>query len=561
MNVKEQLQARLQLKEGAEVEYKSAKGGFPQSFWSSFSAFANTDGGILVLGVKEKNGDFVPDGLTEEQVANYRKKFWDDAHNKACVSIPLLVESDVEEIKTDGGSFLLVFHVPRAPYNLRPVYLTLNPFGNTYRRRHEGDYVCMDDDVRQMISDANSLRSSVDSRILRGYTIEDIDMPSLHHYRRLYNFHHENHPWNEDDDMVFMEHIGAYRKDRATSTEGFTVAGMLMFGKTNSITDPECCPYFFPDYRERLSTVPQIRWSNRVYPDGTWEANIFQFYTRVLPMLQHALPVPFRLDENQMRIDTTTAHTALREAFANSIIHCAYTVMGNITVDRFFDKIVLSNPGTMLVSKEEYEEGGHSVCRNPLIQKMFVFIGVGEKGGSGADVITKGWLDNGWKHLPKLREVTHPDRVELTLFIPTVTDDKILDNVEKPTIIEKPTIKSLGNEKTDDKILDNVEKPTIIEKPTIKSLGNEKTDDKLLDNVEKPTITASGNEKTDDKISKRTLSVVFDYILGHPNCKTADIATAINLQLTQTKWYLYRLLDEDKIIAHGANRNRTYSVK
>lgn len=534
MNVRELLQARLQLKGGAEVEYKSAKGGFPQSFWSSFSAFANTDGGILVLGVKEKNGDFVPDGLTEEQVTNYRKKFWDDAHNKACVSIPLLVESDVEEIKTDGGSFLLVFHVPRAPYNLRPVYLTLNPFGNTYRRRHEGDYVCMDDDVRQMISDANSLRSSVDSRILRGYTIEDIDMPSLHQYRRLYNFHHENHPWNEDDDMVFMEHIGAYRKDRATSTEGFTVAGMLMFGKTDSITDPECCPYFFPDYRERLSTVPQIRWSNRVYPDGTWEANIFQFYTRVLPMLQHALPVPFRLDENQMRIDTTTVHTALREAFANSIIHCAYTVMGNITVDRFFDKIVLSNPGTMLVSKEEYEEGGHSVCRNPLIQKMFVFIGVGEKGGSGADVITKGWLDNGWKHLPKLREVTHPDRVELTLFIPTVTDDKILDNVEKPTIIEKPTIKSLGNEKTDDK---------------------------LLDNVEKTTITASGNEKNDDKISKRTLSVVFDYILGHPNCKTADIAAAINLQLTQTKWYLYRLLDEDKIIAHGANRNRTYSVK
>lgn len=534
MNVKEQLQTRLQLKEGAEVEYKSAKGGFPQSFWSSFSAFANTDGGILVLGVKEKNGDFVPDGLTEEQVTNYRKKFWDDAHNKACISIPLLVESDVEDIKTDGGSFLLVFHVPRAPYNLRPVYLTLNPFGNTYRRRHEGDYVCMDDDVKQMISDANSLRSSVDSRILRGYTIEDIDMASLRQYRRLYNFHHENHPWNEEDDMAFMEHIGAYRKDRATSTEGFTVAGMLMFGKTNSITDPECCPYFFPDYRERLSIVPQIRWSNRVYPDGTWEANIFQFYTRVLPMLQHALPVPFRLDKNQMRIDTTTAHTALREAFANSIIHCAYTVMGNITVDRFFDKIVLSNPGTMLVSKEEYEEGGHSVCRNPLIQKMFVFIGVGEKGGSGADVIAKGWLDNGWKQLPKLREVTHPDRVEMTLFIPSVTDDKLPDSGEKPTTTEKPMINSLNKVKTDDK---------------------------LPDNGEKPTITSSDIEKNDGKIGERTLRVVFDYILEHPNCKTADIAAAINLQLTQTKWYLYRLLDEDKIIAHGANRNRTYSVK
>lgn len=39
----------------------------------------------------------------------------------------------------------------------------------------------------------------------------------------------------------------------------------------------------------------------------------------------------------------------------------------------------------MLVSKEEFEEGGHSACRNPLLQKMFVFIGVGEKGGSGVD--------------------------------------------------------------------------------------------------------------------------------------------------------------------------------
>ena len=448
MDVKEQILSKLRLKEGAEVEYKSARGGFPQSFWSTFSSFANTDGGTIVLGVKEKNGNFVPDGLTDEQATSYRKKFWDDAHNKACVSIPLLVESDVEEIVTDGGSYLLVFHVPRAPYNLRPVYLTLNPFGNTYRRRHEGDYVCREEEITQMISDANSLRSSVDARILRGYSIDDIDLTSLHQYRRLYNFHHENHPWSEEDDMAFMEHIGAYRKDRATSTEGFTVAGMLMFGKTNSITDPECCPYFFPDYRERLSLVPQIRWSNRVYPDGTWEANVFQFFTRVLPMLQHALPVPFRLDENQMRIDTTTAHTALREAFANCVIHCAYTVMGNITVDRYFDKIILSNPGTMLVSKEEFEEGNHSVCRNPLLQKMFVFIGVGEKGGSGADVIAKGWLDNGWKQLPTIREVNHPDRVEMTLWLP-ITDDKL------PINGEKVAINSESGDKTDDKVPTN----------------------------------------------------------------------------------------------------------
>ena len=327
MNIAEQINLKLQLKENSEVEYKSAAGGFPKAeFWRSFSAMANTNGGTIVLGVKEKNHKFIPDALSEEQIAKYRKEFWDDAHNKSCVSVPLLVESDIEEIETEGGCHLLAFHVPRAQYTLRPVHLTLTPFGHTFKRRDEGDYLCTDDEIKQMYSDANNMRASADSRILRGYSMNDIDLTTLHQYRRAYNNKHENHPWTEVDDIHFLENIGAYRKDRASSVEGFTVAGMLMFGKTNSITDPECCQEFFPDYREHLSDVPQERWSNRIYPDGTWEVNLYQFFTRVLPLLQLALPVPFSLDENQMRNNTTTAHTALREAFANSLIHAAYTV-------------------------------------------------------------------------------------------------------------------------------------------------------------------------------------------------------------------------------------------
>ena len=415
MNISDKIRLKLQLKENSEVEYKSAAGGFPKvEFWRSFSALANTNGGTIVLGVKEKNHKFTPDGLSEELIAKYRKQFWDDAHNKSCVNIPLLVESDIEEIKTDGGQYLLVFRIPRAQYDLRPIHLTLTPFGHTYKRRDEGDYLCSDDEIKQMYSDANNMRASADSRILRGYSMDDIDIPTLHQYRRAYDIKHENHPWTELDDKKFLEIIGAYRKDRATSTEGFTVAGMLMFGKTNSITDPECCQEFFPDYREHLSDDLQVRWTNRIYPDGTWEANLYQFFTRVLPLLQHALPVPFSLDNNQMRNNTTTAHVALREAFANSLIHAAYTVRGNIVIDRYFDRIVLSNPGTMLISMEEYYEGGHSVCRNPVIQKMFVFLGIGEKGGTGADVIAKGWKDNGWS-IPTVEEKSNPDRIETCL--------------------------------------------------------------------------------------------------------------------------------------------------
>ena len=61
--------------EGAELEYKSAKGGFPESFWDTFSAFANTHGGIIVFGIKEKDGRLIPDGLDNGQIAKYKKNF------------------------------------------------------------------------------------------------------------------------------------------------------------------------------------------------------------------------------------------------------------------------------------------------------------------------------------------------------------------------------------------------------------------------------------------------------------------------------------------------------
>ena len=75
----------------------------------------------------------------------------------------------------------------------------------------------------------------------------------------------------------------------------------------------------------------------------------------------------------------------------------------------------------MLISMEEYYEGGHSVCRNPVIQKMFVFLGIGEKGGTGADVIAKGWKDNGWS-MPTVEESNNPDRIETCLKLENYTN-------------------------------------------------------------------------------------------------------------------------------------------
>ena len=56
-----------------EIEYKSAQGGFPKEFWKSYSAFANTNTGFIILGIKEKNGEFTIEGLDDDTIQKYQK--------------------------------------------------------------------------------------------------------------------------------------------------------------------------------------------------------------------------------------------------------------------------------------------------------------------------------------------------------------------------------------------------------------------------------------------------------------------------------------------------------
>ena len=394
-----------------DIEFKSAAGGFPNNFWDTYSAFANTNGGTIVFGVKEACGKFSLNGLSDEQIEKYKKDFWNNVNNRSTISCNLMNENDVCCAEYKGYKFLLFF-VPRANKNQRPVFKTTDPYNGTFKRNYEGDYRCSVQEVRRMFADADE-QHPADSRILKNYTIEDIDMESIRAFRQKFSLSSPDHPWLTLNDIDLLKKLGGYRKDRKTGEEGFTVAGLLMFGKSESITDVECTPNFFPDYREHLTEDENVRWTNRICADGTWEANLFNFYQRVLPRLQSVLPKPFKLEGN-IRKEETPAHIAVREALINLCVHADYTVDASLIVKHNSNAFIFSNPGTMLVSKEQYYSGGESVCRNKSLQKMFSMIGVAEKAGSGTDKILKGWKESNWK-APMIDEHQNPDKVELIM--------------------------------------------------------------------------------------------------------------------------------------------------
>lgn len=54
---------------------------------------------------------------------------------------------------------------------------------------------------------------------------------------------------------------------------------------------------------------------------------------------------------------------------------------------------------------------------------------------------------------------------------------------------------------------------------------------------------------------------ILEYLDEYAEARTQDISLYIGLKLSRTKDYLSELVEEGNIIASGANKNRTYSLK
>lgn len=414
MNANEIL-AAIDAGEDKDWEFKSAKGGLPGSLWESYSALANTDGGVIVLGVKElDDGSFDIHGLDDS--AKMEKNFWNTINDRGKVSVNLLTNSDVRVVPVNGQP-LLVVQVPRASRRQRPIFVGQNPLEGTYRRFSDGDYLCSRDEVGRLLADQSE--ESHDARIVEHFTMADLDPVSLRQYRQVFSARTPNHPWLAESDQVLLAKLGCWREDRATGQNGLTVAGLLMFGKDEAIRDPAAVPQYQISYREKLSNDPNVRWTDRLTADGTWVANLFQFYQRVSVLLpRDVLKTPFALDPKMVRIDDTPAHQALREALVNALIHADYGGQGGIVIEKRRDRFELSNPGSLLISFDQVVRGGISECRNRSLQLMFLLIGGGEREGSGIDKIRQGWASQNLQS-PAIEEQTRPDRVRLML--PTVS--------------------------------------------------------------------------------------------------------------------------------------------
>ncbi|MBF0503305.1 MAG: putative DNA binding domain-containing protein [Candidatus Riflebacteria bacterium] len=421
-----ELLRRLEVGESRDFEVKAAQGGFPRSFWETYSAFANTDGGTIVLGVSQQNDRFRIDGL--EKIAAIEKELWDGLHNRNTVSCNLLSPNDVHSISIEGRT-VLVISIPRANRQQRPVFVGKNPFEGTFRRHSEGDHHADRDLIRRMLAEQGD--EPVDGRILHGFSLDDIDQTGLQQYRQRLSSRTPTHPFLEYDDRRFLEALGGWRRDRRSGEDGLTAAGLLMFGKWASIRASEAFPKFHLDYREKLADDPDIRWDYRITPDGTWPGNLFSFFFAAIQRLNAHLPLPFQLDGELLRKGETMVHEAVREALVNALIHTDYGGTGGVVIIHTRLGLEFANPGSLLVPLQVITAGGNvSECRNRSLQTMFQLIGGGEKAGSGMAKIFRGWASQQWRR-PAIEEMVEPPRVYVRMPFVSLYPPGVLDALKE----------------------------------------------------------------------------------------------------------------------------------
>jgi len=412
------------LRESFDVECKLAEGRdgqgrLPKDAWKTYSAFANTYGGDIFLGLKENNNyHFELKGVINTQ--KVLDELWTNLQNTQKVSANILHQQHVNIITIDGKDIIHI-HVPQASRKQKPLYLNNNPLTGTYKRFNSADICQGERDVRAML--AEQIEDSRDAEILKGYGLDDLAMDSFNVYRQMYSNRQPDHPWNEVGTQDFLYNIGAWGKDRHLSSEGLTRAGLLMFGKLRAIKD--AYPNYMLDYQEREEPSTNARWVDRLTLDGMWSGNVFDFYLQVIRKLTADLKVPFHLEGDQ-RQDDTPVHKALREALVNTLVHADFSGRASILIVKRPDMFGFRNPGLMRVPHDIAMNGGESDCRNRLLQDMFRFIGLGENAGSGLPKIYSGWSSQHWRS-PVLQEKQIPsDQTLLELHMMSLFPDEVI---------------------------------------------------------------------------------------------------------------------------------------
>ncbi len=364
----------------AEYEVKSAAGGFPKSIPDTISAFANTYGGTIVLGVSEKDGfSPVPDSDTK----TLQSKLAQAA--RELVEPPQAVDLLVLQLE---GRPVVVANVREAPVREKPCFVRkLGQMGGSFVRTGDGDHRMSLYEIDRFIENQHRTARN-DAEPVPDATLSDLDEDLLEGW-----LSHARATTLDRSRAVGDEELMANRRVAAVDGHGVlrpTLAGIMALGKYPQKFFPRLDVVFtrYPGPRKGELDEAGRRFVDSANVDGPIPQMVVETVRAVSRNMKHGAIVRGALRENVPDYPLP----AVREAVANALMHRDYSVDGQgtpVLVDMYPDRLEVSNPGGLFgsLTVDRLGERGGTASRNQFLARILEDVPYTDYDGSTGRVV------------------------------------------------------------------------------------------------------------------------------------------------------------------------------
>lgn len=401
---------RAQGTDDGAVEVKSSAKKLSADVWDSVSAFANTAGGLIVLGLSEEDGFAPVAGFDTEVVRDqFVEGIGDGGGQGTKVTNPPAYGITREMV--DGEPVLAITIAANAPGN-RPCFVTAKGLpGGAYKRVDDKDIKLAATEVFELQHDLTP--SDADRQIVAEADESDLDKQVL-------------------DDLIARRMnakvlYGARERGEQLARlnvldkqGGVRMAGLLATG----VYPQQFYPRLLIDVTvhpgiEKSLPGAELRFLDRVECTGMLSEVVADAVAAVVRNLR-----TYSVVEGTTRTEIPEIPVkVLREAIANAVLHREYSPMfvgQPVTVDLFADRVEIINPGGLWggITKENLGDGT-SRCRNQVLLPLMQY--VAPRGQEGFTVEGQGGgvrLMNAEMEAHALQRPNFsigPDQVKLTL--------------------------------------------------------------------------------------------------------------------------------------------------
>jgi ATP-dependent DNA helicase RecG len=261
------------------TEYKKCKDKLSDTVFETVCSFSNRYGGHLVIGVAD---DGTVLGVSKDAASKLKIDFANLLNNTQKMNPTLYLS--LEDAEIDGKTILWTY-VPLTSQVQKCA-------GRIYDRNEDGDYDITDSPI--LVGDMYSRKSGTftERRVFSYTTLDDLRLDLIPLVKKLAVSFRSDHPWRHMDNMELFRSAGLYEdKDQKTGVSGFNLAGILLFGKDETIRS--CAPGYTTDCL--LRKVDTDRYDDRIIV----ETNLIESYDLIMEFIAKHTEDRFHLIEDQ----------------------------------------------------------------------------------------------------------------------------------------------------------------------------------------------------------------------------------------------------------------------